>query len=427
MNIKISVIITAYNVENFISQCLDSVINNYLKEIEIICIDDCSVDGTYDILKSYSKIDNRIILIRNDSNKGQSRSINIGLDLAKGEYVYFLDSDDYIANNFLYELYNTGIKYKADIIHSSNVVELFYDEKLKTDYKIKNNEKIINWKKQSQDLEGYIEFSIKDLNIGKKEYVDISPWNKIVKLSFIRKHNLYWTYIPNLKDHINDFNFFYKLFYNNPKMAYNHNVEYFHRFRNNSFMSSTNNDINRIIAVIERMKDLFEYCNKKDIELTQYITPRIFCGLLYNFNIMDNKKEIYDYIRDYIKTLSITKNINIFDEDYNKFILFRLCDSYEDYAYSTYLFDKINNDIKLLKKLYNDNKTMLNNNNEVIFNEINNNRIILNNLINSLAWWIPIKKWRDNFRNKFFDNFIGGGVNNGFKFLYTLNFSLNVN
>lgn len=168
MNIKISVIITAYNVEDFISQCLDSIINNSLKEIEIICIDDCSVDKTYDILKHYAQIDNRIILIKNDSNKGQSRSINIGLDLAKGEYVYFLDSDDYISNNFLYELYNTGIKYNADIIHSSNVVELFYDEKTKTDYKIKNNEKIINWKKQSQDLEGFIEFSIKNLNIGKK-------------------------------------------------------------------------------------------------------------------------------------------------------------------------------------------------------------------------------------------------------------------
>lgn len=59
--------------------------------------------------------------------------------------------------------------------------------------------------------------------------------------------------------------------------------------------------------------------------------------------------------------------------------------------------------------------------------EISNVKYILEKLIDTLAWWIPIRKWRDNFRNKFFDNFMGGGVNNDFKFLYPLNFSLDLN
>ena len=63
--------------------------------------------------------------------------------------------------------------------------------------------------------------------------------------------------------------------------------------------------------------------------------------------------------------------------------------------------------------------------NKQLFIERNNDKV--NKLVNTLAWWIPIRKWRDNFRNKFFDNFIGGGVNNNFKFLYPLNFGLNFN
>ena len=67
--------------------------------------------------------------------------------------------------------------------------------------------------------------------------------------------------------------------------------------------------------------------------------------------------------------------------------------------------------------------------NKQLFIERNNDRLDnkVNKLIDTLAWWIPIRKWRENFRNKFFDNFIGGGVNNSFKFLYPLNFGLNFN
>ncbi|WP_300754469.1 glycosyltransferase family 2 protein [uncultured Brachyspira sp.] len=301
-NIKVSVIITAYNMQKFIEQCLETVINQSLRDIEIICIDDCSSDNTYNILQHYKSIDNRITIIKNNTNLGQSRSINLGLDLSKGEYIYLLDSDDYISNNFLYELYNTAIKYNSDITQTSNIVSVFYDDKLGGDYRIEYDNIITNLKNNvlydKNIIEGDINFSIKNLNIGNYKNIDISPWNKIVKREFILKNNLYFSYIENLKDHINDFNFFYKLLYNNPKASYNHRVEYFHRFRNNSFMGATNNDINRIIAVIERMKDLFDYCYNKNSELVQYITPRIFCGLKYNFDIMDNKKEIYKYIHN---------------------------------------------------------------------------------------------------------------------------------
>lgn len=90
----ISVIIPSYNVEDYISSCLDSVLNQSYKNIEIICVDDCSSDGTLSILESYVKKNPSIILLRNSSNKGAPYSRNLGMAQAKGEYIQFFDADD---------------------------------------------------------------------------------------------------------------------------------------------------------------------------------------------------------------------------------------------------------------------------------------------------------------------------------------------
>ena len=99
-NITVSVIIPVYNTEKYLEECLKSVINQTLKVIEIICIDDGSTDNSPDILKEYSEKDGRI-RIYSQTNKGQGAARNRGIDLAKGEYVYFIDSDDFMEINFL--------------------------------------------------------------------------------------------------------------------------------------------------------------------------------------------------------------------------------------------------------------------------------------------------------------------------------------
>ena len=76
--IKVSIIIPVYNVEKYIPECLDSVINQSLKEIEIICVDDCSTDNSYNILLEYAKKDNRIKIIKHDKNKGLGPARNTG-------------------------------------------------------------------------------------------------------------------------------------------------------------------------------------------------------------------------------------------------------------------------------------------------------------------------------------------------------------
>ncbi|PPS21321.1 glycosyltransferase family 2 protein [Brachyspira murdochii] len=108
--IKISVIIPVYNVESYLRECLDSVINQTLKDIEIICIDDNSTDNSYNILLDYQKIDNRIKIIKHKENLGLGPARNSGIKVAIGEYIYFIDSDDYISDNYINALYESAIK-----------------------------------------------------------------------------------------------------------------------------------------------------------------------------------------------------------------------------------------------------------------------------------------------------------------------------
>ncbi len=112
----ISIIITAYNVEKFLRQTVESCINQTFKDIEIIIVEDCSTDSTLSIINELKDIDSRIRLIQNSQNSGAGQSRRNGLDNAKGEYFLLLDGDDYIEENFIEELYNTAINTDADIV-----------------------------------------------------------------------------------------------------------------------------------------------------------------------------------------------------------------------------------------------------------------------------------------------------------------------
>ncbi len=111
--IKISVIIPVYNVEKYLRRCLDSVINQTFRDLEIICVNDGSTDGSAEILEEYKSKDARIILL-NQENLGLSAARNTGLKIAKGEYIGFVDSDDWVELNFFEKLYEAAKKYNAD-------------------------------------------------------------------------------------------------------------------------------------------------------------------------------------------------------------------------------------------------------------------------------------------------------------------------
>ena len=111
----ISVIIPVYNTEKYLDKCIESVVNQTYSNLEILLIDDCSTDGSPEILDRWSEIDNRIKVIHKSDNSGVSDTRNIGLKCASGEYIAFVDSDDWLEPNMYFELYYWLDKTDADI------------------------------------------------------------------------------------------------------------------------------------------------------------------------------------------------------------------------------------------------------------------------------------------------------------------------
>ena len=113
-NVKVSVIIAVYNAEKYLVQCLDSVLNQTLKEIEIILVNDGSTDNSMQILEKYQKKDARVRVI-NQENQGAAAARNAGMKLAVGEYLSFLDADDFFSPEMLEEMYAGCVEQDADI------------------------------------------------------------------------------------------------------------------------------------------------------------------------------------------------------------------------------------------------------------------------------------------------------------------------
>lgn len=111
---KISVIVPVYNVEKYLPQCMESIINQTFKGIEIICINDGSTDNSLKILQDYAEKDERIQII-NQKNMGLSAARNSGLKIARGKYIFFIDSDDWIEADTLKTLYDTALETDADL------------------------------------------------------------------------------------------------------------------------------------------------------------------------------------------------------------------------------------------------------------------------------------------------------------------------
>jgi glycosyltransferase involved in cell wall biosynthesis len=115
MNPKISIIVPVYNVEHYLKRCIDSILAQRFEDFELILVDDGSQDNSGKICEGYSKFDNRIKVIHKE-NGGVSSARNVGIGIAKGEYIGFVDSDDFIHKRMYEMLYSYGVKHEADIV-----------------------------------------------------------------------------------------------------------------------------------------------------------------------------------------------------------------------------------------------------------------------------------------------------------------------
>lgn len=114
--IKVSIVITVYNIEKYVGECIESVLNQDLKDIELICVDDASTDLSPEIIEKYVYQDERVKLIRLNKNIGPSSARNIGYKEALGEYIYQIDGDDYLVAGALSRLYNCAKENKLDVL-----------------------------------------------------------------------------------------------------------------------------------------------------------------------------------------------------------------------------------------------------------------------------------------------------------------------
>ncbi len=170
---KISVILPIYNTSKYLRQCLDSIVNQTLKDIEIICIDDGSTDNSLDIVKEYTAKDPRVKFLT-QPNQGQGVARNKGIDLAEGEYIGFVDTDDWIELNMYQKMYTTAIENNCDLVFCN--YERFYEKSKKRAIANKFSEYGIN-------IAPYKVFSWKDLKNKVFENIPYAPWNKIIKKS----------------------------------------------------------------------------------------------------------------------------------------------------------------------------------------------------------------------------------------------------
>ena len=124
MNKLVSIIVPIYNAEKFLDQCIESLVNQSYKNIEIILINDGSSDKSLEKCQKWQKIDKRIVLV-SQKNQGVSMARNHGLNIAKGDYISFVDSDDYVDKTFIEKLIKEILKYNADMVECGlNVIDI---------------------------------------------------------------------------------------------------------------------------------------------------------------------------------------------------------------------------------------------------------------------------------------------------------------
>lgn len=188
--IKVSVIVPVYNAGLYLKQCLDSLINQTLKDIEIICINDNSTDNSVKIIKEYKEKDFRIKLINNDSNLGAAASRNVGIQIAKGKYLSILDADDYFEPILLEHMYELCEKYNADLgIYDHER----FDDSSRATFKSSLslplsrvfNKDVVNLKENSD----YSFFSFSGIH-----------WDKMFNKEFIYKYKIYFQNLKNMND-----------------------------------------------------------------------------------------------------------------------------------------------------------------------------------------------------------------------------------
>ena len=238
---KISVIVPVYNVENFISKCLDSILAQTFRDFEIVAVDDGSSDDSPAILDAYAQKYPEIVKVIHQANAGLGGARNTGIEAARGEYVAFIDSDDYIADNMLKEMLGLAAENSADIAACGF--------------------RYINENGKTWDVLDAVPYKKRlDINVDKFA-LTVSPaaCNKIYKLSLFLEHGIRY---PS-KVWYEDICTTTKLFAFADGIVFTEECYYYYFQRTGSIIHNSNLDRNR--EIITAIENIIEFFKKNDI------------------------------------------------------------------------------------------------------------------------------------------------------------------
>jgi len=264
--IKVSIIIPVYNGEKWLSRCLRSLVNQTLKEIQIICVNDCSTDNSLAVLQQYAKKDKRIVIKNLKKNGGESVARNNGLKMAKGEYMAFVDQDDYVDLNFYEKLYKCTRNCSIDVVkgnvkEKNKGVEIIY---------------ILNSKVREN-----------------KFYFLFYWWSAIYKTSFLRYNNIQLQEYTTLGA---DLIFLIKAIVNANKIITVDDV-FYHYIRRVDSGDSKELNYKKINSIFKVHSYIYDYLNEKKISEENYIITYshhflIFLSYFYRSKSKKNKEFI---------------------------------------------------------------------------------------------------------------------------------------
>ena len=317
MDVKISVILPVYNVANYLRKCLDSLVNQTFKDFEVICVNDGSTDLSLSILEGYALSDSRFKIITQE-NQGLSGARNTGIRNVQGEYILFVDSDDWLADNALELLYNHVQGFNSDI---TMFKFKYYDEysSIFSEGPFTNLEVI-----DSSFFTGNF-YYMDVLDIIFK--ISHAPFNKLYKTSFINDLGaefLHGSYYEDLE-------FFYKVFLKSKKVSVLPEYLYFYRIRDKSISTSGDEGSFDIFNILETTKEYII-----DAGIYDKIKQDWLMFIVVNF------KYVYLRLNDVLKD----QFIDIMKEKYNSYELNDVCYNdnwhYEDRAFHASILDAQN-------------------------------------------------------------------------------------
>lgn len=274
---KVSVIVPVYNVEKYLRQCLDSLVNQTLTDIEIICINDGSTDGSLAILEDYASKDKRIRLISQE-NQGQGVARNRGIELSTGEYLGFVDPDDWVEYGMFENLY------KAAKVHNADLAEAMYSEYYEYSGMTKIRKSPVNLPQDKT-----FDWKINKDYLFKSSILAV--WNKIYKRNFINRHDIKFSNAKLAEDHM--FTFKSKILAG--KILFIDKPFYNYRVRRDSAVNSVSSETLRVVDILREVTGFFgehgvcDITGRKNVDFyLEYTLARVFA------TVPENLKKVYD-------------------------------------------------------------------------------------------------------------------------------------